>query len=306
MTHKCALVTGGAGFIGSHIVDALIARGMRVVVIDDLSTGNKKNVNPKAEFLRLSVASPAFPRVLKRIAPDVVFHTAAQVNVRTSVLDPLTDAKVNVLGTLALVQTAAEAGVKKIIFSSSGGAMFSDAVRPPYTEDMPPMPVSPYGISKLAGERYLAFAEEAYGIETVSLRYANVYGPRQNAKGEAGVIAIFANNLLKNLPITINGDGKQTRDFVYVGDVVRANLLALGKQASGVYHVGTGKETSVNELFRTMKSLVGSKMAAKRGKAQPGEVRRSALTATRAKRELNWEPETSLEAGLEATLASFS
>ncbi len=322
MPYKRALVTGGAGFIGSHIADALIKRRIKTYVIDDLTTGDKKNVNPNAEFVKMSITSPAFPALLKKIQPDIVFHTAAQVNVRSSVVDPVTDAKVNVLGTLALIQHAAEAGVKKIVFSSSGGAMFSDRVRPPYSESQPAEPVSPYGISKRAGEMYLEFASSTYGIDTVSLRYANVYGPRQNTKGEAGVVALFGSHLLANEDIIINGDGKQTRDFVYVGDVVRANVLAMGKNAHGIYHIGTGQETSVLKLFKMMNRLTAAsaplltkegsgEVRAVRGStmqfgpAKAGEVRRSALVSKKAMKELGWKAEMSLEEGLRKTLKSL-
>lgn len=305
MSKKTALVTGGAGFIGSHIVDALIKKNYRVVVVDDLSTGDTSRVHPKAEFAHMSITDAAFADLLKEVAPEVVFHAAAQVNVRTSVLDPMTDARVNVLGTLNIVQHAKEAGVERIVFSSSGGAMFSDAVRPPYAESQTPAPVSPYGISKLAGEEYLAFAQAAYGIKTVVLRYANVYGPRQDAKGEAGVISIFGKQLLANAPVMINGTGKQTRDFVFVTDVVKANMLALKPNAHGVYHIGTGVETSVNSLCTMMKKTARSTSIITHGPAQAGEVRRSALVSKRAKKELGWVPKTSLEQGIKKTLQSM-
>lgn len=302
MAYKRALVTGGAGFIGSHVADALIRRRVKTFVVDDLSTGDKRNVNPNAEFVKHSISAPSFPAILKKIKPDVVFHCAAQVNVRTSVLDPVTDARVNVIGTVQLVMHAKAAGVKKIIFSSSGGAMYSDRVKPPYRETQPAEPVSPYGIAKRAGETYLEFGHAAFGIETVSLRYANVYGPRQNSKGEAGVVAIFASGTLAGKPLVVNGDGKQTRDFVFVGDVVRANMLALKSGTNGIFHIGTGRETSVNTLFKTLKRLTGYRGTEKHAAAALGEVRRSALDASHARRILGWEPSVSLEEGLARTV----
>jgi len=301
MAYKRALVTGGAGFIGSHVADALIRRRIKTFVVDDLSTGNKANVNPNAEFVKHSISAPSFPALLKKIKPDVVFHCAAQVNVRTSVLDPVQDARVNVLGTVQLVMHAKAAGVKKIVFSSSGGAMFSDRVKPPYRESQSAEPVSPYGIAKRAGEMYLEFGHAAFGIETVSLRYANVYGPRQNSKGEAGVVAIFASGMLAGKPLVLNGDGKQTRDFVYVGDVVAANMAALKPGMNGIFHIGTGRETSVNTLFKTLKRLTSYKGAEKHAPAALGEVRRSALDASLARKALGWKPSVSLEEGLART-----
>lgn len=301
MTHV-ALVTGGAGFIGSHIVDALMRRRYKVVVVDDLSTGRRANVNPNVEFHKMSISSPAFSALLAKVKPEVVVHCAAQVNVRKSVQDPVADAQANVVGIVRLVASAKGAGVKKIIFSSSGGAMFSDKVRPPYTEAIPAQPVSPYGIAKRAGEMYLAFLQASEGIETVSLRYANVYGPRQNAHGEAGVVAIFTDRLVAGKPVTINGDGKQTRDFVYVEDVVRANMLALKPGITGVFHIGTGVETSVNTLYKTLCSVIGVAQTAPHAPAASGEVRRSALNANLAKRVLSWKPSVTLAEGLRRTV----
>lgn len=305
MSYKRALVTGGAGFIGSHVADALIRRRIKTIVVDDLSAGDRRNVNPNAEFVKHSVGAPSFGALLLKLKPDVVFHCAAQVDVRKSVDDPVADARVNVLGTLALVKHAKAAGVKKIVFSSSGGAMFSDAVRPPYRESQPADPQSPYGISKLAGELYLAFAAREMGIETVSLRYANVYGPRQGAGGEAGVISVFAKRLLAGKGIVINGDGKQTRDFVYVADVVAANMLAMKPGVKGTYHVGTGVETSVNALAKLLRQgLTLTDVTHAPGKA--GEVRRSALDSSKIRKELGWKPAVTLADGLAKTLRAWS
>ncbi len=305
MKYQSALVTGGAGFIGSHIVDALVARRIRTFVIDDLSSGRVKNVNPNAKFFKLSVTSPSFPTLVKKLKPDVVFHAAAQINVRCSVEDPPTDARVNILGTIEMAHAAAAAGVKKIIFSSSGGVMYPERLRPPYAEKIPPEPVSPYGISKRAAEMYLEYEHFMHGIPYVALRYANVYGPRQNSRGEAGVIAVFSERLLAGKPAVINGEGKQTRDFVYVGDVVRANMLAMQKNAVGVFNIGTGKQTDVNAIFRKLKRLTGSSQAEKHGTACQGEVMRSALDARKAKVYLSWKPEVTLDEGLQKTVEWF-
>ena len=302
MSFKRALVTGGAGFIGSHIADALIRRRIKTIVVDDLTSGDRKHVNPNAEFVKHSVCAPSFGALLMKLKPDVVFHCAAQVDVRKSVEDPIADARTNILGTLALVKYAKAAGVKKIVFSSSGGAMFSDAVKPPYRESQPADPVSPYGISKLAGELYLAFAARTLGIETVVLRYANVYGPRQGSGGEAGVVSVFASRILAGKGVTIFGDGKQTRDFVYVGDVVSANMLAMKPGIKGTFHVGTGVETSVKSLYQLMCRGLTLPVSFAPGKA--GEVRRSALDSSKIRKELGWKSEMSLEEGLTRTLQS--
>ncbi|HSP34811.1 MAG TPA: NAD-dependent epimerase/dehydratase family protein, partial [Thermoanaerobaculia bacterium] len=222
---KTAIVTGGAGFIGSHIVDALIAREWRVVVIDNLSTGDRRNVNKDAE-LRVMDVRDAAP-LIAEIKPDLVSHQAAQVDVRKSVEDPAEDAHINVVGSIRLLQACADAGVKRFIFSSSGGAGYGEPLFAPQTEEHPLKPMSPYGCAKVAVEFYMSYFREVLGMSTVALRYANVYGPRQNAKGEAGVIAIFADRMLRGEPVTINGTGEQTRDFLYVGDVVAANMAAV-------------------------------------------------------------------------------
>lgn len=305
MTYKSALVTGGAGFIGSHLVDALVGQKMKVFVVDDLSTGRKDNVNPKATFFKCSITSPAFAKVLRETKPDVVFHLAAHANVRSSVQDPAFDADVNILGTLALIQLAKEANIKKIIFSSTGGALYPNALRPPYTEKIPVEPISPYGIAKRSAEMYLAFAQRVYGLSCIILRYANVYGPRQNEAEEGGVVSIFCKQLLRSLPLTINGTGKQTRDFVYVDDVVRANLLAMQKEVQGTFNIGTGKQTSVLGLFRTLKKLTGSKAEEIFAPAATGEVMHSALDAGLAARKLGWTPRTSLDEGLALTVDWF-
>jgi UDP-glucose 4-epimerase len=303
--YKTALVTGGAGFIGSHIVDALIRRRIKVYVIDDMSSGQKKNINPNAHFTKMSILNPAFPKFLRRIKPDVVFHLAAQINLRQSVIDPPADARVNIMGTLTLAHLAGEIGVKKIIFSSSGGAMYPDGAKIPYSEKTPPGPISPYGISKRAGEMYLHYAYQVHGIPYVALRYANVYGPRQNSKGEAGVIAIFAKQMLAGKPLMITGSGKQTRDFVNVEDIVRANMLAMNRKVVGEFNIGTGKETDINTLFKKMAKITGYALPARKTPEPPGEVARSALSGKKAKKMLGWEPKVKIDDGLKKTIRSF-
>jgi UDP-glucose 4-epimerase len=303
--YKTALVTGGAGFIGSHIVDALIKRHIKVYVVDDLSTGSKSNVNPNATFYKLSVASPEFPNLLRKIKPEVVFHLAAQIDVRNSVADPPADARVNIMGTLAIAHTAGVAGVQKIIFTSSGGAMYPDTFKPPYTEKTPEDPLSPYAISKKTAEMYLQFEHRVHGTPVTILRLANVYGPRQALRGEAGVVALFAKKLLRGEQTSITGSGKQTRDFVYVGDVVRAQMLAMEKKATGIFNIGTGVQTSINHLFRKMNTITQAHQTEVHVAPCPGEVMRSALDARKACRELGWEPQVGLEEGLKRTVDWF-
>ena len=303
--YQTALVTGGAGFIGSHVVDALIKRRIKVYVVDDLSAGKRKNVNPNAHFTKMSILNPSFPKFLKRVKPDVIFHLAAQINLRDSVNDPPRDAQINVLGTLKLAHEAGKLGVKKLIFSSTGGAMYPDGARITYSEKVPPAPISPYGIAKRSGEMYLDFAYHVHGMEYVALRYANVYGPRQDSKGEAGVISIFGEKMLKGKPLAITGTGKQTRDFVYVGDVVRANMLAMNRKVVGVFNIGTGRQTSINTLFKKMKKIAGYSLPARKLPEPPGEIARSAVSAAKAKKMLGWEPKVSLDEGLKKTMRWF-
>lgn len=305
--YKTALVTGGAGFIGSHVVDALIKRHIKVYVIDDLSTGKKANLNPNATFYKTSILHPGIPKLVAKIKPDVVFHLAAQIDVRCSVEDPPGDAEINVMGTLRMAHAAAKAGVKKFVFTSSGGAMFSDAVRPPCSEAVPADPIAPYGIAKRAAELYLSFEHRIHGLPYVVLRLANAYGPRQALSGAyAGVISKFSNNMLAGKPCVITGTGKQTRDYVYVGDIVRAHMLAMEKNVTGIYHVGTGVETNVNQLFKKINKLTGDKQKETHVAACQGEVMRSALDARKAKKDLGWTPEVSLDEGLKRTVDWFA
>ncbi len=300
------LLTGGAGFIGSHVADQLLARGHEVAVVDNLSSGKRQNVPNRALFYETDVRSGC-PEVFEDFAPEALAHQAAQMDVRRSVREPDFDADVNVLGTVRLLQNCVRYGVRKVVFASTGGAVYGEQREFPATEDHPQYPVSPYGVSKLAGERYLHFYDVQHGLSYAALRYANVYGPRQDPHGEAGVVAIFCGNLAAGRTSTINGTGEQTRDYVYVGDVARANVLALeGEAASGAYNVGTGVETSVNELYDRMCRLSGRNLSPERGPQLPGEQSRSCVDPSRAARALTWQPEVDLDTGLKETLRSFA
>jgi len=299
------LVTGGAGFIGSHVVDAYIADGHMVVVVDDLSSGVKENVNPKAEFYQLDIRSQEIQQVFQRHSFDVVNHHAAQMDVRRSVADPKFDASVNVIGGLNIFESARESGVKKIIFSSTGGAIYGEQDYFPADEEHPVRPLSPYGITKLVTEKYLFYYREIHGIEHVVLRYANIYGPRQNPHGEAGVVAIFAKKMLQGEKPVINGDGKQTRDYTYVGDVVKGNLLALKYSGSNIFNIGTGIETDVTQLFRILRGLLNPTCPEEHGPAKIGEQLRSVISSTKIQHELGWRPSISLSEGLRMTAEFF-
>lgn len=301
------LVTGGAGFIGSHIVDALVDRGHRVTVLDDLSSGQEENLNRRAKFIKGDVTNQKkLESVFKRVQPEAIFHLAAQINVRASVENPVLDAECNVLGSLRLIEMAAKSGVKKFIFSSTGGAMFGDAAAYPASEDEPRTPLSPYGLAKSTVEQYLDFYHRERSLPYLSLRYGNVYGPRQNPHGEAGVIAIFTSLMMDGRAPIINGDGEQTRDYVYVGDVVKANLAALDATIDeGIFHIGTSKETSVNEIFRLVNWQFGKTFEASYGPAKNGEVKRSALDARKAEALLAWKPEVDISEGITATVTWF-
>jgi len=300
------LLTGGAGFIGSHIADRLLARGHEVAIVDDLSSGKRENVSEEAELYVQDIRSGCAD-VFQEFRPQTLCHQAAQMDVRRSVREPDFDADINVLGTVRLLQNSLRYGVEKVIFASTGGAVYGEQKEFPAPEDHPQYPVSPYGVSKLAGERYLHFYGVQYGISYVALRYANVYGPRQDPHGEAGVVAIFSGNLAAGKVSTINGSGEQTRDYVYVGDVARANVLALeGEAPNGAYNVGTGIETSVNELYDRMRRLSRKQGLPHRGPQPRGEQERSCVDPSRAARALNWRPEVDLDTGLKETLRSFA
>lgn len=299
------LVTGGAGFVGSHVSEALLARGHEVTVVDDLSSGKRGNVPEGADFHEADVRTGC-AEIFRSSRPEVLCHLAAQMDVRRSVREPDFDADVNVLGTVRLLESCVAHGVGKVVFASTGGAVYGEQNEFPVPEDHRQYPVSPYGVSKLAGERYLHYYRAQHGLPYAALRYANVYGPRQDPHGEAGVVAIFSGNLAEGQPSTIFGTGEQTRDYVYVGDVARANVLALeGDAPDGAYNIGTGIETSVTELYERMRRLSGRDVAAERGPAKPGEQSRSSVDPTKAARELGWKPETDLASGLERTLRFF-
>jgi len=301
------LVTGGAGFIGSHTVDAIVASGQhQVSVIDDLSTGKKHQINPGARFHETNLRdADAVKGVIAKETPEVIVHLAAQMDVRRSVADPAFDAQVNVLGFLNLMEAGRAHGLKRVIFSSTGGAIYGEQDEFPATEDHPKRPVSPYGVSKLATEAYLFFYKVQYGIDYTALRYGNVYGPRQDPHGEAGVVAIFCGRMLERKPCTIFGDGKQTRDYVFVGDIVRANLAAASSNVSGAVNVGTGIETSVNDLYHTLGTVADVTRPPEYEPARPGEQSRSVISPARAAEVLQWRPQVDLAHGLDQTFSYF-
>jgi UDP-glucose 4-epimerase len=299
------LVTGGAGFIGSHLVDRLVQEGHEVIIVDNLVTGKRRNINRAASFYKQDIQSWRLERVFRNERPNVVMHLAAQMDVRKSVEDPMFDAQVNILGTLNVLQQAVKHGVRKVVFSSSGGAIYGEQETYPAPESHVTKPLSPYGLSKLCGEQYLSYFQRISGLQVVSLRYANVYGPRQDPEGEAGVVAIFIQKLLNNEQAVITGNGRQTRDFVFVEDVVEANLAMMGQETQGTYNVGTGVETSINDLFRVLIQHTGSTCKELHGPAKKGEQARSVIDSTKLRHELSWEPRTSLNEGLKKTVEYF-
>lgn len=299
------LVTGGAGFIGSQIADALIDKGLHVEVIDNLFTGRRENVPPKAIFHKMDIRSKELNRVFEKAKYDIVFHLAAQMDVRKSVAEPAFDADANILGGINLLQACKNHGIKKVIFASTGGAIYGEQVSFPATEDHPQQPTSPYGISKLAFEKYLWFYKAEYDLDYISLRYANVYGPRQRGDGEAGVVAIFFEHMLSGKRAVIFGDGGQTRDFTYVGDVVKANMLATDYNGCGAFNVGTGIETDINTLFNNIKTITGSKQERIYEPAKPGEQRRSVIDYTAIRKAMGWQPKVDFVSGLKKTAEFF-
>lgn len=301
------IVTGGAGFIASHIVDAYIADGHEVIVIDDLSTGKKEFVNKAARFYEADIRDKKqIEDIIHTQKPDVINHHAAQISVRESVEDPLNDLEVNLIGLLNLLESSKKIGLKKFIFASSGGVVYGEADILPTPESYTPLkPQSPYGVTKLASEYYLHFYYQHYKIPYIALRYSNVYGPRQNPHGEAGVVAIFANKLLQSEIPVINGDGLQTRDYIYISDVVNANVRSLKTPTVGSFNVGTGIETNVIEIFKNLRSIIGSKINAKHGPPKFGEQRRSCLDCNLARKILNWEAKVKLKEGLIHTVEYF-
>ena len=299
------MVTGGAGFIGSHVVDLYLAAGHEVVVVDNLSTGRASNLNPGAHFYQVDIRDAQLGELFARERPQVVSHLAAQVDVRRSVDDPLHDAAVNIVGSINLLEQACLHGVQRMIYVSTGGAVYGEPEYLPVDEAHPVRPLSPYGASKHAVEHYLYLYRQNYGLDYTILRYPNVYGPRQDPHGEAGVVAIFAGQMLRGEQPVIHGDGEQERDFVHVGDCARANLLALEAGRNGVYNLASGRGTTINALYKMLAAIVGFERAPVYGSARTGETRRIYLTAEKAGRELGWEPSIGLAAGLEQTVAYF-
>ena len=308
------LVTGGAGFIGSAVADRFVAAGHHVTVLDNLSSGKRGQVPATAEFVHADIGSVEAARVVREGRFDAICHLAAQIDVRKSVTDPVFDATVNVLGTLNLLEAVRTAGgATRVVFASTGGAIYGDFVQPPNVETFAKDPESPYGIAKLAVEHYLAYYARVHGLATAVLRYANVYGPRQDPHGEAGVVAIFCGRLIDRRPLTVFGDGLQTRDYVYVGDVAEANLLAatcplpkMERLDVRAWNIGTGVETSVVDLASTAMAAAGATVAIEHAPARPGEQRRSSVAIDKAARELGWRPAMSLGNGLAQTYAWFA
>jgi UDP-glucose 4-epimerase len=300
------LVTGGAGFIGSNIVDKYIAHGHDVIIVDSLETGRLSNINPKAKFYELDIRSPQLEEVFRTEKPEIVNHHAAQMDVRRSVLDPKYDADINVVGSLNLLENARKYNVQHILYSSSGGTVYGEPEYLPCDENHPIRPICPYGATKYIFEVYLEMYRFMYGIRYTVFRYPNVYGPRQDPHGEAGVVAIFTGQILHNQPIMITGDGKQQRDFVFVGDVAQANLLAVEhNNGSGIYNLGSATPTDINQIFSALKEITGYPGEAAHGPAKLGETRRIFLSAEKVKAEFGWQPTVSLLEGLRATVDYF-
>ena len=301
-----ALVTGGAGFIGSTLVDALVGAGAQVSVVDDLSRGRREQLNAGADFHQLDVVDDRLAALVASIAPEIVFHEAAQIDVRRSVAEPVLDTRINVLGTVNILEASVRAGVRRVVFASSGGALYGDTDVLPTPETHPCVPASGYGAAKLAGETYGSVFHQVHGLDFIALRYGNVYGPRQDPRGEAGVVAIFAERLLAGSDAVINGDGTQTRDYIFVDDVVDANLRAAETAALGAFNIGTGRRCDVNELHAHIARAAGVERAPQHATAKPGEQRTSCLDVTRAAELLDWRPRVPLEEGISRTVDWFA
>jgi UDP-glucose 4-epimerase len=299
------LVTGGAGFIGSNVCDALKAGGHEPVALDNLSSGKRENLSSGIRLIEADIRDPQLAAIFERERPEAISHHAAQIDVRKSVADPIYDAEINLLGLLRVLEASVKVGVRRFLFASSGGACYGEQETFPAPETHPSRPVSPYGTSKAAGELYLGYYRAEKALSYAALRYSNVYGPRQDPHGEAGVVAIFAQRLLRGQPCTIFGDGESTRDFVYVGDVARANLLALTSVHDGPINIGTGRETSINQLYRQLANVAGVALEPTYGAAKPGEQRRSVIDPALAATVLNWKPQLPLEEGLSRTTSWF-
>ncbi len=299
------LVTGGAGFIGSHVTDVFLDAGHEVWALDDLSSGRRENLRPEVRLMVADIRSPEAARLVEAERFEVMCHLAAQMDVRRSVTEPRFDADVNVGGFLNLLEAARKSGVRKVVFSSTGGAIYGDQDVFPAPETHPTRPVSPYGVSKASGELYLGYYRAQFGLRSTALRYANVYGPRQNPHGEAGVVAIFSERLLKGQTCVVNGTGEQTRDFVFGPDVARANLLAATGDVEGPVNIGTGIETDVNRLYALLARAAGVERPAEHAPAKPGEQMRSSVDPARAAKVLGWRPAVPLEEGLRRTVDWF-
>lgn len=298
------LVTGGAGFIGSHVVELFLEKGYDVVILDDLSTGRESNLNPRAKFYKMDIRDAEVRKIFEMERPDYISHHAAQMDVRRSVAQPLFDADVNIIGSINLIECAKEFGVKHFVYISTGGAVYGEPEYVPCDEKHPINPICQYGASKHTVEHYLFMYNVNYGLNYTVLRYPNVYGPRQDPHGEAGVVAIFTGKMMAGEPVTINGDGEQTRDFVYVGDCAYANYLAVTVDHNpGIYNIGWGRPNSVNDIFKALVKITNFPHPAAFGPAKVGETRHIYLNADKARKELGWAPTLSLEEGLERTVA---
>ena len=300
------LVTGGAGFIGSHVVDLFVSKGYEVVIVDDLSTGRVSNLNPAAKFYKIDIRDPKLRDIFDAERPDYISHHAAQMDVRRSVAQPLFDADVNILGSINVIECAKEFGIKHFVYISSGGAAYGEPERVPCVETDPINPICQYGASKHTVEHYLYMYYVNYGMNYTVLRYPNVFGPRQDPRGEAGVVAIFTGKMLLGEPVLINGDGEQTRDYVFVGDCARANYLAVTiDHAPGIYNIGWGLPTSVNQIFTGLAAITEYNQPAQHGPAKLGETRHIYLDASKARKDLGWAPTSTLEEGLRETVEYF-
>ena len=299
---KTVLVTGGAGFIASHLVDRLLSMGYRVVVVDDLSTGHLRNLNKNAIFYHTNITESGLDEIFQRERPYVVYHHAAQVSVTESIVKPMRDADINVIGTLRLLEACHHYGVEKFIYASTGGAIYGEPQYLPCDENHPIRPLSPYGLSKRVGEQYLELYRQAFHLDYVILRYGNVYGPRQDPQGEAGVMAIFARTMLEGKQPKIFGNGEQERDLVFVDDIVEANVLALQRGDGATYNIGSGKGTSVNRIFELYKDILNYRWTAAYSLQRSGEVFKISLDSTKAARELGWTPKVELEEGMRQTI----
>jgi len=300
------LITGGAGFIGSNVADRFIEDGSEVVIVDDLSNGKEENINKEAKFYRCDIRDKQIPNIFEKERPQIVIHNAAQISVRISVEDPASDADINIIGALNILEACKKYKVGKVIFASSGGTVYGEQQYFPADESHPLCPISPYGVAKLTTEKYLYYYHYSFGLNYISLRYGNIYGPRQDPYGEAGVVAIFCNKMISGKNPTINGDGRQTRDYVYIRDVVEANVAAAGSDFIGEINIGTGKETDVVELFNVIKNISGNNSIKEiHGPSKEGEQRRGSLSHKKAEDIIGWQPKVKIEEGLKLTYGWF-